>query len=71
MRTAPLSLSDRQLALVRNAARAVPVSARDLFLQNVARHLAGEPSAVTEAINNVLDRVPVFLNDSAPTRRNA
>jgi hypothetical protein len=46
MRTAPLSLSDRQLALVRNAARAVPVSARDLFLQNVARHLpANRPTS--------------------------
>jgi hypothetical protein len=65
-----LSLSDHQLRFVRNAARAVSVPLRDQFLHDVAARLAGasEPSdvAVTEAINNVLDRTSVFLNDAQP-----
>ena len=68
MKHSPLALSDHQLDLIKQAARALPVSERDLFLQNVARHLAGEPSdgAIMQAINNVLDRVPVFLTDAQP-----
>ena len=63
-----LSLTDRQLQLVKNAARAVPVNARDGFLQDVAARQADEPSdaAVMQAINVVFDRVPVFLNDAQP-----
>jgi hypothetical protein len=59
----PLALSDRQFALVRDAARAVPVNARDGFLQDVAARLADEPSdaAVMQAINSVFDRIPIFL----------
>lgn len=58
-----LSLTDRQLQLVKNAARAMPVNARDGFLQDVARRLAHEPSdaAVMQAINSVFDRIPIFL----------
>jgi len=71
----PLSLSDRQLQLVRDAARSLLLSLplRDQFLQGVAARLTGEPSAaaVTQAINIVLDRTPVFLNDSAPTKKGA
>jgi hypothetical protein len=68
MKRTPLSLSDQQLRMIRAAAAALPVSARDEFLQNVTRHLTGEPSddVVTQAIKVVLDRVPVFLTDSAP-----
>jgi hypothetical protein len=68
MKPTPLSLSDRQLRMIRAAAAALPVSARDEFLQSVARYLAGEPSntAITQAINVVLDRVPVFLTDAQP-----
>lgn len=68
MKRTPLSLSDQQLRMIRAAAAALPVSARDEFLQSVARHLAGEPSdtAITQAINITLDRTPVFLCDSSP-----
>lgn len=71
MRHAPLSLSDRQLELIKQAARALPVNARDRFLQDVAAHLAGEPfdAAIVQAINVALDRTPVFLNDAMPTTR--
>jgi hypothetical protein len=67
----PLALTDRQLQLVKNAVRAVPVNARDGFLQDVARRLAAEPSdaAVMQAINVVFDRVPVFLNDAQPKEK--
>jgi hypothetical protein len=63
VRTTPIALSDTQLALVRDAARAVPVMQRDQFLQNVAARLADEPSdaAVMQAINSVFDRIPIFL----------
>jgi len=66
-------LSDQQLRLVRAAASAVPVEQRDQFLHDIAERLAGEPSddAITQAINVVLDRTPVFLCDSAPTNRRA
>ena len=49
----PLSLSDRQLEFLQNAARAVPVRQREEFLQKVAKHLLPEPSdnAVAAAIN--------------------
>jgi hypothetical protein len=62
----PVSLSDRQLLLIKHAARALPVSAREQFLQNVARHLAGQPSdiEITQAINTALNRTPVFLCDA-------
>jgi hypothetical protein len=66
--TKALSLSDRQLRLLQDAARAVPPRQREQFLQKVANHLAEEPSdsAVIAAINAQLDRLPVFLTDSAP-----
>lgn len=59
----PLSLSDRQLWLVTKAAKAVPVSHRDHFLQQVAAHLASEPSddAVQAALNAQLDRLSIIL----------
>jgi hypothetical protein len=59
----PLALSDHQMSLVRRAAAALPVNARDGFLQDVAARLADEPSdaAVMQAINSVFDRIPIFL----------
>jgi hypothetical protein len=63
----PLSLSDRQLALVTAAAKAVPVRQRSEFLQAVARHLTSQPSdaAVQSAVNAQLDALPRYLCDSA------
>jgi hypothetical protein len=54
-----LSLSDRQLRLVTNAAKAVPQERRDSFLREVAAHLTSEPSdaAVLAALNVQLDRL--------------
>jgi hypothetical protein len=64
----PLALSDHQMSLVRRAAAAQPVNARDGFLQDVARRLADEPSdaAVSAAIDAelALNRLPTFLCDS-------
>jgi len=64
----PLALSDHQMSLVRRAAAALRVNARDEFLRSVARRLVGEPSdaAITQPINVTLDRTPVFLNDAQP-----
>jgi hypothetical protein len=61
--TRPLSLSDRQLRLVTNAAKAVPLARRDDFLRQVAAHLTSEPSdiAVEAALNAQLDRIATFL----------
>ncbi len=74
VRTTPIALSDTQLALVRDAARAVPVSERDAFLQGIARHLGTGPSddSVVAAIDAQLaiNRLPTFLCDSTPRRRN-
>jgi hypothetical protein len=69
----PLALSDHQMSLVRRAAAALPVNARDGFLQDVARRLADEPSdaAVAQAVNVTFDRVPVFLNDALPKKEKA
>jgi hypothetical protein len=69
MKRTPLSLSDQQMRMIRAAAAALPVSARDEFLQRVAAHLADAPSdtAITQALNITLDRTPVFLCDSATT----
>ena len=66
MQRTPLSLSDLQLRLVRNAASAVPLAQCDGFLQSVASHLTGEPSndAVQAAVNIALNRTPVFLCDT-------
>jgi hypothetical protein len=63
-----LRLTDRQLALVERAARGLPIEARDGFLKTVAAHLNGDPSdaAVNSAINIALDRLPLFVCDSAP-----
>ncbi len=67
----PLSLSDRQLALLQSAAGAVPTRSREQFLQRVTKHLAAEPSdaAVQAAVNAALDRVPVFLCDAQPKEK--
>ncbi len=65
----PLSLSDRQLRLVLNASKAVPIQQRESFLQKVVAHLSAEPTddAVTAALNAQLDRLPrYFLCDSKP-----
>jgi hypothetical protein len=64
-----LSLSDRQLAEVQRAARALPASYRSGFLEGPARRLGAEPSdeAVAQAISPQLavNRIPAFL--SIPT----
>jgi hypothetical protein len=66
----PLALTDRQLQLVKHAARAMPVNTRDQFLQDVASRLADEPTdiAVSAAISAqlALNRLPTFLCDSKP-----
>jgi hypothetical protein len=63
----PLALTDHQLALVRDAARALPVPSRDAFLQAVAAHLIAPPTdqTVSEAITAALDALStrVFLCD--------
>jgi hypothetical protein len=46
----PLSLSDRQSTLVRDAAKAVPISKLDEFLQQLARHLGAEPSDAAQPV---------------------
>jgi hypothetical protein len=53
----PLSLTDRQMRLVQNAARAVPINRRDEFLQRIAQHLTPAPTdaAVAAALNAQLD----------------
>jgi len=55
----PLALTDRQLNLLKNAAKAVPPRQREEFLQTVSRHLFGEPSdnALVAALNAQLDRL--------------
>ena len=64
MRPHCLSLSDRQMVLVRAAAASVPVQCRDTFLKQLADQLRGQPSdtAVAAAINVGLDRVHAFDN---------
>ncbi len=69
--TAPrplLSLSDRQMKFLRDAAASLPVMQRDQFLQRVSAHLFGEPTdaAFLGAVNAALDQLPtsVFLCDS-------
>jgi hypothetical protein len=59
---APLALTDRQLRMVEQAARSLPLLQRDEFLTAVARHLAAEPTdeAVVAALNAQLDRLRVF-----------
>jgi len=55
-----LALTDRQLAQLRLAAKAVPPAERDAFLRLVASRLAGEVSdaACMAAINLALDALP-------------
>jgi hypothetical protein len=63
----PLSPSDRQSRLVQDAAKAVPISKLDEFLQQLARHLGAEPSdaAVLASLNAQLDRLTHnFMCDS-------
>jgi hypothetical protein len=63
----PLSLSDHQLGLIRQAAKSVAIDRRDEFLRGVASHLGAEPSgaAVQAAIDTQLavNKLPVFLCD--------
>jgi hypothetical protein len=55
------ALTDRQLRLIRAAAKAVPVLRRAEFLERLARHLGRAPSdaAVAQAINVQLNAIPV------------
>ena len=58
-----ISLSDRQLALVQQAAGTLPVQCRDPFLRRIADRLRGEPSdeAVMTAIDHALSWTQVYL----------
>jgi hypothetical protein len=64
MHSCPLSLFDRQLQLLQNAAKAVPPERRELLLLSVSKRLTSEPtdSAVIAALNAQLDRLPRFLS---------
>jgi hypothetical protein len=66
----PLSLSDRQLAMLNSAARALPLAERDAFLRGVATRLGDMPNdaAISDAIDAqlALDRLPTFLCDAQP-----
>ena len=66
-----LALSDDQMRRVERAARGLAVEARDGFLKTVADHLSGDPSdaAVNAAVNIALDRLALFLCDSAPAKK--
>ncbi len=67
----PVSLSDRQLRLVMNASKAVPIQRRQEFLESVAKHLTSEPTnaAITAVVNAQSDRLPrIFLCDSKPDK---
>ena len=63
MRAHALSLSDRQMSLVKSAAKSLPVGLRDKYLQTVAGLLANEPSdfAVSCAVNRALDLANSFV----------
>ena len=64
MHMTPLALTDRQLALVAEAAAVLPQPSRDQFLQGVASHLGSEPTdhAVQAAIDAQLqiNQLPAF-----------
>jgi hypothetical protein len=55
-----IALTNFQLDMIKHAAAQLSQSHRSEFLQDIALHLAGQPSndAVVAAINLVLDRVP-------------
>jgi len=64
----PLSLSDFQITMIRQAAATVSVVHRDTFLRGVALHLGEVPTddAVRAAIDAQLkvNRLPSFIGDS-------
>ena len=63
----PLALSDNQVRILQRAAASLPVPQRDAFLQQVAGHLAGDPTdlAISVAINLVFDRMhQLYLCDA-------
>jgi hypothetical protein len=68
----PLSLSDRQLAMLNSAARVLPLAERDAFLRGVATRLGDMPNdaAIAAAIDAqlALNHVPAFLCDAATTK---
>jgi hypothetical protein len=68
----PLSLSDRQLLLIKEAAHTILPSARAAFLEGVARRLGSQPSdeALQHAISEALavNRIPQFLCDAKPRK---
>jgi hypothetical protein len=53
----PLSLTDRQMRLVANISKTLPVDCREQFMAALARHLTPEPSdaAVAAALNAQMD----------------
>jgi hypothetical protein len=68
----PLALTDAQLREIKAAAATLPSSHRSEFLESIARRLGHEPTdeAVAAAIAAQLsiNRLPVFLCDSAPAQ---
>ncbi len=64
----PLSLTDHQLQLVKDAARALAPHHREDFPRRVTAHLSGEPSdaEVSRAITAALDRTPIYFTDGKP-----
>ena len=73
MKEHALALTDKQLNLLRTAARAVPVEKREAFLTDVSQHLRGpevSDHAVAAAINAMMNRIPQghYFTDSRPTK---
>jgi len=66
-----LALAERQMRLVMDAARSLPVDRRDEFLCDVAGRLGEAPTmlAIEAAIGAFFERMPVFLCDSAPAKK--
>jgi hypothetical protein len=64
-----ISLDDKQLKLVQQAARLVPPEVRDWFLTRVANHLSSKPHptdrdvqrALTDTLTSVHVAVPISL----------
>jgi hypothetical protein len=69
----PLSLSDKQLSMLRMASKSIPVDRREMFLEDLAKQLTGEPTdqALMASINAQMDRLPSghFFTDSKPNNK--
>jgi hypothetical protein len=56
----PIALDERQMKMIMDAARSVPVARRDEFLHTIANHLGDTPTliAVEAAIGAFFERLP-------------